>query len=88
MAEEPAPPSIESLQKQIGALRDENAELESAIGDLHRRLAAAERRHAATIEAISEEIRRMSVAVGRRLDALEARPIPPTPGKRDDASPR
>lgn len=48
-------------------------ELEGALTDVNRRLAAAERRQAQTIEAISLEIRRMSESVDKRLRAVEAR---------------
>ncbi len=46
---------------------------EGALTDVNRRLAAAERRQAQTIEAISLEIRRMSETVDKRLRAVEAR---------------
>ena len=44
---------------------------EGALADVNRRLAAAERRQAQTIEAISIEIKRMSETVDRRLRAVE-----------------
>ncbi|HYD86543.1 MAG TPA: hypothetical protein VEA80_03645 [Vitreimonas sp.] len=47
--------------------------LEGALADVNRRLAAAERRQAQTIEAISLEIKRMSEGVDQRLRAVEAR---------------
>lgn len=47
--------------------------LEAALEDTNRRLAAAERRQAQTIEAISIEIKRMSESVDRRLSAIEGR---------------
>ncbi|MBX9747536.1 MAG: hypothetical protein K2X34_11580, partial [Hyphomonadaceae bacterium] len=47
--------------------------LEGALADVNRRLAAAERRQAQTIEAISLEIRRMSETVDKRLRAVETR---------------
>lgn len=47
--------------------------LEGALADVNRRLAAAERRQAQTIEAISLEIKRMSETVDKRLRAVEAR---------------
>lgn len=47
--------------------------LEGALADVNRRLAAAERRQAQTIEAISLEITRMSETVDKRLRAVEAR---------------
>jgi len=47
--------------------------LEGALADVNRRLAAAERRQAQTIEAISLEIKRMSETVDKRLRAVETR---------------
>ncbi len=47
--------------------------LEGALADVNRRLAAAERRQAQTIEAISIEIKRMSETVDKRLRTVEAR---------------
>ena len=47
--------------------------LEGALADVNRRLAAAERRQAQTIEAISLEIKRMSESVDKRLRAVEVR---------------
>ena len=47
--------------------------LEGAVADVNRRLAAAERRQAQTIEAISIEIKRMSETVDKRLRAVEDR---------------
>jgi hypothetical protein len=47
--------------------------VEGALADVNRRLAAAERRQAQTIEAISIEIKRMSETVDKRLRAVEAR---------------
>ncbi|GAN00446.1 TPR repeat, SEL1 subfamily [alpha proteobacterium U9-1i] len=47
--------------------------LEEALADVNRRLAAAERRQAQTIEAISIEIKRMSESVDKRLRSVEAR---------------
>ncbi len=47
--------------------------LEGAVADVNRRLAAAERRQAQTIEAISIEIKRMSETVDRRLRAVETK---------------
>jgi localization factor PodJL len=56
------------------ALEGQHGEgLEGALADVNRRLAAAERRQAQTIEAISLEIRRMSETVDKRLRAVEAR---------------
>jgi localization factor PodJL len=63
------------LQGQVQAALSghETLALESALGDTNRRLAAAERRQAQTIEAISIEIKRMSETVDRRLRAVETR---------------
>src|SRR5690606_37210298 len=63
------------LQTQLQAsLEGDSGEgLEVALADVNRRLAAAERRQAQTIEAISLEIRRMSETVDKRLRAVEAR---------------
>ncbi|MBC7769621.1 MAG: SEL1-like repeat protein, partial [Phycisphaerales bacterium] len=47
--------------------------LEGALADVNRRLAAAERRQAQTIEAISLEIKRMSETVDKRLRTVESR---------------
>lgn len=47
--------------------------LEGALADVNRRLAAAERRQAQTIEAISLEIKRMSESVDKRLRTVESR---------------
>ncbi len=47
--------------------------MEGALTDVNRRLAAAERRQAQTIEAISLEIKRMSETVDKRLRAVESR---------------
>ncbi|MGE0595969.1 MAG: hypothetical protein AB7P07_06375 [Hyphomonadaceae bacterium] len=47
--------------------------VEEALADVNRRLAAAERRQAQTIEAISLEIKRMSETVDRRLRTVETR---------------
>jgi localization factor PodJL len=72
------------LTQMVGDARSELAEqlktaleggegAEGALTDVNRRLAAAERRQAQTIEAISLEIRRMSETVDKRLRAVEAR---------------
>ncbi len=63
------------LAGQLQAALDgaEGGALEGALADVNRRLAAAERRQAQTIEAISLEIRRMSESVDKRLRAVEAR---------------
>ena len=76
----------QSVQAMVGQARDEFAGqvdaamqsgagegLEEALADVNRRLAAAERRQAQTIEAISIEIKRMSETVDRRLRTVEAR---------------
>ncbi len=47
--------------------------IEGALKDVNLRLAAAERRQAQTIEAISIEIKRMSETVDRRLRAVETK---------------
>ncbi|MBY0563380.1 MAG: hypothetical protein K2P58_04255 [Hyphomonadaceae bacterium] len=70
-----------SVSKMVDDARTElNSQLQAADGgfdealtDVNRRLAAAERRQAQTIEAISLEIRRMSESVDARLRAVEAR---------------
>lgn len=63
------------LQSQVSAVLSgtQGDELEGALADVNRRLAAAERRQAQTIEAISIEIKRMSETVDRRLRAVESR---------------
>ncbi len=63
------------LQAQLNAALEGVAGegLEGALADVNRRLAAAERRQAQTIEAISLEIRRMSETVDQRLRAVESR---------------
>ena len=65
----------EELQTQLHAALDgaTGEGLEGALADVNRRLAAAERRQAQTIEAISLEIRRMSETVDKRLRAVETR---------------
>lgn len=65
----------DQLQTQLhAALEGVTSEgLEGALADVNRRLAAAERRQAQTIEAISLEIRRMSETVDKRLRAVESR---------------
>jgi localization factor PodJL len=60
-------------QVQAALNGHETLALESALGDTNLRLAAAERRQAQTIEAISIEIKRMSETVDRRLRAVETR---------------
>ena len=51
----------------------DTSELDAALADVNRRVAAAERRQAHTIEAISIEIRRMSENIDKRLRSLETR---------------
>lgn len=51
----------------------DSSELDAALADVNRRVAAAERRQAHTIEAISIEIRRMSENIDKRLRSLETR---------------
>jgi localization factor PodJL len=76
----------QSVQQMVGEARTElsgqlqaamqgaHAEgLEEALADVNRRLAAAERRQAQTIEAISLEIKRMSETVDKRLRTVESR---------------
>ncbi|MBL8537610.1 MAG: SEL1-like repeat protein [Hyphomonadaceae bacterium] len=73
----------QSVNQIVGGVREELAErldsavdngaFEDALTDVNRRLAAAERRQAQTIEAISLEIKRMSESVDKRLRAVEAR---------------
>lgn len=68
----------QSVQSTVEAARTElegarNESMEEALTDVNRRLAAAERRQAQTIEAISLEIKRMSETVDKRLRSVEAR---------------
>ncbi|MGH6951033.1 MAG: hypothetical protein ACREH4_09180 [Vitreimonas sp.] len=65
----------QELAGQLQAALDGQAGegLEGALADVNRRLAAADRRQAQTIEAISLEIKRMSETVDKRLRAVEAR---------------
>lgn len=75
-----------SVHEMVGQARDEltgqvqaalegaqSESLEGALADVNRRLAAAERRQAQTIEAISLEIKRMSETVDKRLRSVESR---------------
>ena len=55
----------------LGGLQPE--EMKEALGDMSRRLTAAERRHTQTIEAVSIEIKRLSESMDRRLRVMEAR---------------
>ena len=59
------------IQQALGETNGEG--LEGALLDVNRRLAAAERRQAQTIEAISIEIKRMSESVDKRLRTVENR---------------
>jgi localization factor PodJL len=61
----------DQLQAAMAGVAGEG--LEGALADVNRRLAAAERRQAQTIEAISLEIRRMSETVDKRLRTVESR---------------
>jgi localization factor PodJL len=61
----------DQIAAAIGELKPE--ETRAALGDLSRRIAATERRHAQTIEAVSIEIKRLNEAMERRLRAVEAR---------------
>src|SRR6185436_8447185 len=63
----------EIASKVEAALGGEGEGFEGALADVNRRLAAAERRQAQTIEAISLEIKRMSESVDKRLRSVEAR---------------
>ncbi|MEZ5995168.1 MAG: hypothetical protein R3C25_05390 [Hyphomonadaceae bacterium] len=63
----------EDLSNQIQQALAGGEGVEDALADVNRRLAAAERRQAQTIEAISIEIRRMSESVDQRLRSVEAR---------------
>ncbi len=71
-----------SMTEMVGGVRAEiegriggeaGPEMEAALADVNRRVAASERRQAQTIEAISIEIRRMSESIDRRLRSLETR---------------
>jgi localization factor PodJL len=59
------------LQSAIDGVHEDG--LEGALRDVNQRLAAAERRQAQTIEAISLEIKRMSETVDKRLRSVESR---------------
>jgi localization factor PodJL len=65
----------EELAGQLAAALDgvTGEGFEGALADVNRRLAAAERRQAQTIEAISLEIKRMSETVDKRLRTVETR---------------
>ncbi|MCR6645659.1 MAG: hypothetical protein NVV62_14660 [Terricaulis sp.] len=60
-------------QVQAALAGAQSAGLEDALKDVNHRLAAAERRQAQTIEAISLEIKRMSETVDKRLRSVETR---------------
>jgi localization factor PodJL len=65
----------QDFASQVGAALEggQGEAVEDALADVNRRLAAAERRQAQTIEAISIEIKRMSETVDRRLRTVESR---------------
>jgi localization factor PodJL len=61
------------ITQELQAVMTGGESFESALTDVTARLAAAERRQAQTIEAISIEIKRMSETVDQRLRTVEAR---------------
>lgn len=63
----------EEVTQELQAVMVGGEGVEEALADVNRRLAAAERRQAQTIEAISIEIKRMSETVDQRLRTVEAR---------------
>lgn len=63
----------EQIAQELQAVLAGDEGVEGALTDVNRRLAAAERRQAQTIEAISIEIKRMSETVDQRLRTVEAR---------------
>ncbi|MBS0385830.1 MAG: SEL1-like repeat protein [Proteobacteria bacterium] len=72
----------QSVQQTVGQVESklqavlegaDGESVEEALHDVNQRLAAAERRQAQTIEAISLEIKRMSETVDKRLRSVEAR---------------
>jgi localization factor PodJL len=63
----------EEITQELQAVMVGGEGVEEALADVNRRLAAAERRQAQTIEAISIEIKRMSETVDQRLRTVEAR---------------
>ncbi len=63
----------EELAGELQAALEGGAGMEGALTDVTNRLAAAERRQAQTVEAISLEIKRMSESVDKRLRAVESR---------------
>ncbi|MBK8542743.1 MAG: SEL1-like repeat protein [Caulobacteraceae bacterium] len=63
----------EEITQELHAVLAGEEGVEGALTDVNKRLAAAERRQAQTIEAISIEIKRMSETVDQRLRTVEAR---------------
>ncbi len=63
----------EELTSQFQTAMNGGEGVEQALADVNHRLAAAERRQAQTIEAISLEIKRMSETVDKRLRSVESR---------------
>jgi localization factor PodJL len=63
------------IESKVASAGD-GGDVEAALADVNRRVAASERRQAQTIEAISIEIRRMSESIDRRLRTLETRNDP------------
>ncbi|MCX7357414.1 MAG: hypothetical protein NT015_04615 [Alphaproteobacteria bacterium] len=63
----------EEITQELHAVINGEEGVEGALTDVNKRLAAAERRQAQTIEAISIEIKRMSETVDQRLRTVEAR---------------
>lgn len=63
----------EEITQDLQAVLAGEEGVEGALTDVNKRLAAAERRQAQTIEAISIEIKRMSETVDQRLRTVEAR---------------
>lgn len=63
----------EEITQELQAVMTGGETFEGALADVTSRLAAAERRQAQTIEAISIEIKRMSETVDQRLRTVEAR---------------
>ena len=63
----------EEITQELHAVINGEEGVEGALTDVNKRLAAAERRQAQTIEAISIEIKRMSESVDQRLRTVESR---------------
>ncbi len=63
----------EEITQELQSVMTGGEGVEGALADVNRRLAAAERRQAQTIEAISIEIKRMSETVDQRLRSVESR---------------